>query len=453
MEKSTDIRHKIDFLLLNDTQLTQNKYEKKKCSECNKARTLSRINHQICHICYIAKRRIIQSGNKVIDDFIRYTQTNYVKDNGKMIFVPYEKFENIELIGEGGFSKIYKATWIDCKISDKGTLDYFLHNESKTVALKKLKNSKNITSKELNELRMFYHYSLNGNNLIYDSYSGLVNVYYGITQDPITQDFIFIMPYYNSDLTHYITKNFYNISWYDKIRTLHDIIKGLNKIHDVNIIHRDLHSGNILLNGHRAKICDLGTCKSAIELTDNEEEIYGIIPYVAPEVLQGKKYTKASDIYSFGMIMWELMVGRRPFWDRNHNTELIIEICDGLRPPIITNAPKGYIDLMKECWHSDPKKRPTAVEILKKTEEILVNEQENKTEIIESSDIGPVTTNNLEAIYKSRYLSVKRKFNNNQLDNSFDNDYVTKELEFDIDTNSNQSNDDEYITIEINFDI
>ncbi|CAG8648280.1 5865_t:CDS:2 [Rhizophagus irregularis] len=68
-----------------------------------------------------------------------------------MIFVPYEKFENIEFIGEGGFSKIYKATWIDCKISDKGTLDYFLHNESKTVALKKLKNSKNITSKELNE--------------------------------------------------------------------------------------------------------------------------------------------------------------------------------------------------------------------------------------------------------------------------------------------------------------
>ncbi|UZO15244.1 uncharacterized protein OCT59_006675 [Rhizophagus irregularis] len=377
MEKSTDIRHKIDFLLLNDTQLTQNKYEKKKCNECNKARTLSRINHQICHICYIAKRRIIPSGNKVIDDFIRYTQTNYVKDNGKMIFVPYEKFENIEFIGEGGFSKIYKATWIDCKISDKGTLDYFLHNESKTVALKKLKNSKNITSKELNELKMFYHYSLNGNNLIYDSYSGLVNVYYGITQDPITQDFIFIMPYYNSDLTHYITKDFYNISWYDKIR---------------------------------------------------------------------------------------------------------------------------YIDLMKECWHSDPKKRPTAVEILKKTEEVLVNEQEYKTEIIESSDIGPVTRNNPDAIFKSRYLSgmiksaastrslksqsitskldqfdnyrrnfnVKRKFNDNQLDNSFDNDknikkikiikdesidYITKELEFDIVTNSNQSNDDEYITIEIDFDI
>ncbi|POG63811.1 hypothetical protein GLOIN_2v1682625, partial [Rhizophagus irregularis DAOM 181602=DAOM 197198] len=85
------------------------------------------------------------------------------------------------------------------------------------------------------------------------------------------------------------------------------------------------------------------------------------------------------------MIMWELMTGRRPFWDQNHDTELIIEICDGLRPPIVTNAPEGYIELMEECWHSDPDKRPT--------------------KIIESSDIGPVTKNNPGAIYRSRPLS------------------------------------------------
>ncbi|RIA86865.1 kinase-like domain-containing protein, partial [Glomus cerebriforme] len=79
---------------------------------------------------------------------------------------------------------------------------------------------------------------------------------------------------------------------------------------------------------------------------------------MAPEIFRGQKYTKASDIYSLGMIMWEIMT---PFWDRNHDTELIIEICDGLRPPIITNEPEdcNYIDLMKKCWHSDPNKRPT----------------------------------------------------------------------------------------------
>ncbi|RGB40124.1 hypothetical protein C1646_753713 [Rhizophagus diaphanus] len=140
MEKSTDI-HKLLSI----------KYLKEKCDECNKIRTPFE-NQQICYTCYHAKKRIRPSGNKTIDDFIRYTHTNYPnKNNGKMIFVPYEKFEKLKLIGEGGFSKIYKATWIDSKISDNNTLNYSLQNKSKIVALKKLTDSKNITSKELNE--------------------------------------------------------------------------------------------------------------------------------------------------------------------------------------------------------------------------------------------------------------------------------------------------------------
>ncbi|RGB24499.1 kinase-like domain-containing protein [Rhizophagus diaphanus] len=321
-----------------------------------------------------------------------------------MMFVPYDNFKNIELIGEGGFSRVYKATWIDSKISWGDVLDYSQQDESEIVALKKLKNSKNITSKELNELKIFFHYSSNRK----DSYDKYVNIYYGITQDPTTQDLIFIMPYYECDLTHHITKLFY-YDWSWKINNLDDIINGLVNIHDENIIHRDLHSGNILLTTTYAiKICDLGTSKSATENDDDNNEdnnIYGIIPYVAPEVLQGKKYTKASDIYSFGMIMWELMVGRKPFWDRNHNIELIIEICDGLRPPIITNAPRGFINLMKKCWHSDPEIRPTAAEVKGVIHNILFNGNANQTEIIKSSDIGPVTSNNPGAVYRSRYLS------------------------------------------------
>src|SRR5215469_13559883 len=84
---------------------------------------------------------------------------------------------------------------------------------------------------------------------------------------------------------------------------------------------------------------------------------------MAPEIFKGQKYTPASDIYSFGMIMWEFMTGKRPFWDEIHDTELIIKIYDGLRPPIVTNAPGGYIELMKECWHSDPEERPKATDI------------------------------------------------------------------------------------------
>ncbi|CAI2164867.1 4729_t:CDS:2 [Funneliformis geosporum] len=116
------------------------------------------------------------------------------------------------------------------------------------------------------------------------------------------------------------------------------------------------------MNHFSACIGDLGISKSATETSDNNE-IYGIIPYMAPEIFKGGQYTTSSDIYSFGMIMWELMVGRRPFWDQPHDTDLIIKICDGVRPPIITDAPIGYIELLKKCWDPDPNKRPKSTDV------------------------------------------------------------------------------------------
>ncbi|RGB41345.1 kinase-like domain-containing protein [Rhizophagus diaphanus] len=178
-----------------------------------------------------------------------------------------------------------------------------------------------------------------------------------------------------------------------------------HSIHKANIVHRDFHSGNILLNRiilkfmRSIKISDLGISKSATESGDDNEN-YGIIPYMAPEILLRHKYNKASDIYSLGMIMWELMTGRRPFWDRSHDTDLIIDICDGLRPSIVSNAPEGYdIELMEECWHSNTEKRPSATDIHDKLNKIIDKDDEkirNKkpTEIIKSSDIGPVNKNN-----------------------------------------------------------
>jgi serine/threonine protein kinase len=240
--------------------------------------------------------------------------------------------------------------------------------------------------------------------------------YFGITQQPITKDVVIIMSYCNGgDLMRYISKNFYNISWKTKLENLLSIIIKLKEIHKAKIIHRDLHSGNILVSEFNRDlrlsslyISDLGISKSAIESTDSNNENYGIVPYMAPEIFQGQKCTEASDIYSYGMIMWEFMTGRRPFWDRDHDAELIIEIVDGLRPPIVTNAPEGYIELMKECWNADPKKRPTANDLFENFyygKLWYCKETSNPTKIIKSPDIGPITTNNPGAIYKSRPLS------------------------------------------------
>ncbi|GES93023.1 kinase-like domain-containing protein [Rhizophagus clarus] len=445
----------------------------KKCNECKKKRKLVNEIHQICHLCYKAKTAN-RSGNNVIDEFIKSTLSN-CHAKAKLEFVPYDRFEDIEFVAEGGFSKIYKATWIDGPLSTKWNNEKkgFEHLGKMTVALKELNNSKNIDSKELNE-SLFY-----------------INEYYGITQNPITQNFIIITNYYQSgDLAHYISNNFFKISWRIKLEKLQDMIYGLSDLHNANIIHQDYHSGNIfnLESKYRFEASaitgDFGISKSAIQSSDDDKEVYGIIPYIAPEVFQGQKYTKASDIYSFGMIMWELMTGRRPFWDKSHDTDLIIEICDGLRPSIVTNAPEGYIELMQKCWHTDPNERPNASDVQNEfvgfsSKLNYLNERRNPTKIIYSPDIGPIAINNPGAIYKSRPLSAmiksanftkslrlkclsiasgidKRKFNNNLIENNNkdkivkklkyceneNDDYLTKELEFDIDDcqNSNKFN-------------
>src|SRR3954452_14678381 len=236
------------------------------------------------------------------------------------------------------------------------------------------------------QLKIYYHLALNKSN-----YN--INQYYGITQNPSTQNFMIIMNYYKlGDLTCYITNDFFNTSWNDKLEKLFYIISGLKDIHNANIIHKDYYSGNIFITSISSVTGDLGISKSAIESSDdNDNEIYGIIPYVAPEIFQGQKYTKASDVYSFGMIMWELMTGRRPFWDHVHDTELIIKICDGLHPPILTNAPEGYIELMQECWNLDPNKRPTVADLMNKIITIKNKGSYNENKIIKSPDIGPIT--------------------------------------------------------------
>ena len=139
----------------------------------------------------------------------------------------------------------------------------------------------------------------------------------------------------------------------------------LYEIHDKNYIHRDLHSGNIFSYDHYFSVIgDFGLCQQMVDKKDNPKKIYGVIPYVAPEILSKEKsYTKESDIYSFGMIMWEFTTGKKPFHDRPHDSYLILDILKGERPQITDDTPEFYAELMKKCWDHDPENRPIAAEI------------------------------------------------------------------------------------------
>src|SRR6185312_12788387 len=89
------------------------------------------------------------------------------------------------------------------------------------------------------------------------------------------------------------------MDWKDKLNLLQCIASDLQIIHSYDLIHRDLHSGNMLLNSFKsAYIADLGLSITA-NIASKSDKIYGILPYIAPEVLNKQIYTKESDIYSF----------------------------------------------------------------------------------------------------------------------------------------------------------
>jgi serine/threonine protein kinase len=129
-------------------------------------------------------------------------------------------------------------------------------------------------------------------------------------------------------------------NWKQKLHMLYNIISGLKKIHEQDFIHCDFHDGNVLNHKDKNKkrdevfISDLGLCQP-VESFLKQYDIYGVIPFMAPEVLRGKPYTPASDIYSFSMIMWEFTSGVSPFNNKAHNLQLSLSICRGKRPEII----------------------------------------------------------------------------------------------------------------------
>src|SRR3954453_10149548 len=172
-----------------------------------------------------------------------------------------------------------------------------------------------------------------------------------------------VVMYYAKDgnLRKYIPK-IIGKNWVYRLNKLAKIIAGLHGIHQQNLIHCDFHDGNILNLYGFTYISDLGLCQSTSSF--KKDDIYGVIPFMAPEVLRGKPYTLASDIYSFSMIMWEFTSGVTPFYDKAHDLQLCISICRGERPEITENTPQCYINLMKKCWDEDPLKRPTALEVL-----------------------------------------------------------------------------------------
>ncbi|EXX53415.1 uncharacterized protein OCT59_016134 [Rhizophagus irregularis] len=296
------------------------------------------------------------SGNKHIDEFIQQSQLNAVHFLKCLEWIPFEKFQNVTYIAEGGFGKIYSAEWPVGHIEywDIENQKWFRYSFEK-YALKSLNNSSDICSDFLNEIKSHL--------LIYND--DIVQCY-GITQDPNNKEYMMVLYYCKyGNLRNYLNKSKNYINYKLKIENLQQIARGLLDIHNAEKVHKDFHSGNILHGIDSLPfISDLGMCQPAnIKQSVKEEGIYGVLPYMAPEVLRGYQYTKAADIYSFGIIMNEFLSEEIPFNDIPHDEFLAFKICKGLRPTISNDIPKLLADLIIKCWDAEIKNRPTTKEL------------------------------------------------------------------------------------------
>ncbi|KAF0529281.1 NACHT domain-containing protein [Gigaspora margarita] len=294
--------------------------------------------------------------------------------------INYNKFTQPELIRTGGFGSVFK-----CELKD-----------SNIVVLKRPKfdgasneKIKKLIDDFIKECKLLKFLSVCENlNII---------KFYGVTKDN-NGLYNMVLQYSNEgDLQQYLNLKAKELQWSKKLDIAMGIACGLSFLHDKGIIHRDLHSENILIHQGKPKITDLGASKQInMESKASDSEVIGVLEYTDPQCILSKdgkyEHNEKSDIYSFGVILWEISSGKSPFQSIKPETRLSVYICRGKREEPIESTPSKYLELYKKCWDHDPDNRPKTNLIPRTLEniihdEIQIEERMKNLEGAQSSDL------------------------------------------------------------------
>ncbi|WNE41206.1 MAG: Serine/threonine-protein kinase PknD [Mycoplasmataceae bacterium] len=273
-----------------------------------------------------------------------------IKQNlkGEFEWIDFANFFNIKSIAEGGHGNVFSSTYVK----------YW----KTKVALKSLKkNTQKYEDKVIKEIT---------NHHLFDDKKIIKCL--GLSQNPHTQEYVMVMEYVREgDLRNYL-KSDIKLKLGDKLKKIVEIASGLVEIHEKGLVHKDFHSGNILKKANECFITDLGQCEWKAEQQENNDKFFGVLPYVAPEVLQGSKYTSAADIYSLGIIMIEMINQLPPHCYEDWNDkELKRRIIEGFRPEIHFHIPKLLKGLINQCLNGNSANRPSAQQVKETAESWL----------------------------------------------------------------------------------
>ena len=262
--------------------------------------------------------------------------------------ISYSELELGKKIGEGGFGEVYCAKWrgttVAVKILKHKGDSYFTPDEASRF------------SKEVSILR-----ALNHPNLV---------LFLGACLTPrlcMISEYMFGGSLY--DLLYKKKK----IPDHNKRCVLSlDVAKAMAYLHNSKpaIVHRDLKSLNILLDekGEHAKVCDVGLARFKKDSDEGGDGTLvgavGTYSWMPPEMLKNQPYTEKADVYSYGLVLYEICTGKLPFAGM---TPQQISVCVAIRderPPLPSSLNSKWKDIITACWTADYTKRPSFIEII-----------------------------------------------------------------------------------------
>ncbi|XP_046991443.1 mitogen-activated protein kinase kinase kinase 7-like [Schistocerca americana] len=253
--------------------------------------------------------------------------------------IDYNEIKKIQVVGKGSFGVVWKGKWRNIDVAVK-------HIDSEA--------EKKAFAVEVRQLSRINH-------------PNIVKLYGACTQNP--NPVCLVMEYAEGGSLY----NVLHCRPLPKYTAGHAMswalqcANGVAYLHNMKpkaLIHRDLKPPNLLLimGGKVLKICDFGTaCDKKTYMTNNK----GSAAWMAPEVFEGSSYTEKCDVFSWGIILWEVLSRRKPFDDIGGSAYRIMwAVHTGERPPLIEGCPRPIESLMTRCWDKNPANRPSMDEVV-----------------------------------------------------------------------------------------
>ncbi|XP_047310074.1 serine/threonine-protein kinase STY13-like [Impatiens glandulifera] len=143
-----------------------------------------------------------------------------------------------------------------------------------------------------------------------------------------------------------------------------DVARGMAYVHGLGLIHRDLKSDNLLISADKSiKIADFGVARIEVQSEGMTPET-GTYRWMAPEMIQHRSYTQKVDVYSFGIVLWELITGMLPFQNMTAVQAAFAVVNKGVRPTISSECLPVLSEIMTRCWDADSDLRPPFTEVV-----------------------------------------------------------------------------------------